>query len=248
MRFQNKVAVITGAASGMGLLAAQKYAQEGARVVLTDVNPGAVETAARNIRETGAEATGLVVDVRHYDQIRKAVDYALEKHGGIDILLNCAGGAAARVFGCQNKPWHEHPPEVIEWGVDVNLKGTVFFCHAVLGPMIRQNRGVIISLGSVDGITGSSSAVEYSACKSGMIGLTQSLALCGAPHGVRACCVSPGPVLTRQAMANMRTALGRAAEPVEVVNLILYLSSDDAAFITGVNYTIDGGRSCGARD
>jgi len=118
----------------------------------------------------------------------------------------------------------------------------------VLGPMIRQKRGVIVSLGSVDGLTGSASAVEYSACKSGILGLTKSLALCGAPHGVRACCVSPGPVLTRPAMASMRTALGRAARPEEVVNLILYLSSDEAAFITGTNYTIDGGRSCGARD
>ena len=176
------------------------------------------------------------------------MDHTLEKHGSIDILLNSAGGAARRVFDQQGKAWHELPPEVIEWGVDVNLKGTVFFSHAVLGSMIRQNRGVIISLGSVDGLTGSAAAIEYSACKSGIIGLTKSLALCGAPHGVRACCVSPGPVLTRPGMANMKTPLGRAAQPEEVVNLILYLSSNDAAFITGTNYTIDGGRSCGARD
>lgn len=248
MRFKDKAAIITGAASGMGLLAAQKLAREGAKVVLTDVNREAVEAAAESLRQNGADATGLVVDVRRYDQIKAAVDLTVEKHGGVDILLNSAGGAAARVFGCQALPWHEHPPEVIEWGVDVNLKGVVFFSHAVLGAMIRQKRGVIVSLGSVDGLTGCVGAVEYSACKSGIIGLTKSLALCGAPHGVRACCVSPGPVLTRPGMANMKTPLGRAAQPEEVVNLILYLSSDDAAFITGTNYTIDGGRSCGARD
>ena len=246
MRYKDRVAIITGAASGMGLLAAQKFAREGAKVVLTDVNRGSVEAATEGIRQTGYDATGLVVDVCRYDQIRLAVDLALERHGGIDILLNCAGGAARRIFDCQDMPWHELPPEVIEWGVDVNLKGTVFFSHAVLGAMIRQKRGVIISLGSVDGLTGSASAAEYSACKCGLIGLTKSLALCGAPHGVRACCVSPGPVLTRPAMAKMRTALGRAAEPEEVVNFILYQGSDDAAFITGANHTIDGGRSCGA--
>jgi Dehydrogenases with different specificities (related to short-chain alcohol dehydrogenases) len=245
-RFQNRVALVTGAASGMGLLAAQCYAREGAKVALTDVNQEAVEAAAAGIRESGGEAIGLVVDVRRYEQIRAAVARATESFGSIDILLNCAGGAARRVFGCGGKPWHELPPEVVEWGVDVNLKGAVFFSHAVLGKMIEQKRGVIVSLGSVDGLTGSAGAVEYSACKSGLIGLTKSLSLCGAPHGVRACCVSPGPVLTRPAMANMKTALGRAAEPIEVVNLILYLSSDDAAFITGANYTIDGGRSCGA--
>ncbi len=248
MRFKDRVAIITGAASGMGLLAAQKYAREGAKVVLTDVNREAAEAAAEGIRKTGAEAIGSVVDVRHYDQIKAAVDLAIEKFGAVDILVNSAGGAARRIFGHHDSAWHELPPEAIEWGVDVNLKGAVFFSHAVLGAMIRQKRGVIISLGSVDGLTGSASAVEYSAAKSGIIGLTKSLALCGGPHGVRACCVSPGPVLTRAAMANMKTLLGRAAEPVEVVNLIMYLSSDDAAFITGANHTIDGGRSCGARD
>ena len=114
--------------------------------------------------------------------------------------------------------------------------------------MERKKGGVIINMGSVDGVTGGAGAIVYGAAKSGMIGLTKSLALYGAPHGIRACCVSPGPVLTRPAMAGMKTPLGRAAQPGEVVSLILYLSSDAAAFITGANYVIDGGRSCGGRD
>ena len=146
-------------------------------------------------------------------------------------------------------PFHEMPIEVIDWGLDVNLKGVVYCCRAVLGTMIQQKSGVIINLGSVTGIQGDGyGAVNYSAAKSGIIGLTKSIALCGAPHGVRCCCVSPGPVLTRPGMANMKTRLGRAAEPIEVVNLILYLCSDKAAFITGTNYLIDGGRTIGGMD
>ena len=107
---------------------------------------------------------------------------------------------------------------------------------------MNQKKGVIINIGSVDGETGG--AVDYAAEKSGLTyGLTKALARIGAPYGVRCCAVAPGPVLTRAAMANMKTALGRAAEPIEVVKLVLYLCSDDAAFITGDCYLIDGGCS-----
>lgn len=244
MRFKDKTAIVTGAASGMGLLAAQEFAKEGAKVVLTDVNLDAVTTAAEEIRKKGGEAVGLQVDVRRYDQVKGAVAFAVEKYGSVDILLNSAGGCSSRVFG-RSEPFHELDIEVVDWGCDVNFKGPVYFCHAVLGPMIRQKSGVVINMGSVDGVTGSGS-LDYGASKAGMIGLTKSLAIYGAPHGIRACCVSPGPVLTRPAMAKMKTRLGRAAEPQEIVDLILYLCSDKAAFITGPNYIIDGGRSVGA--
>lgn len=244
MRFRDKVAVISGAASGMGLLSAQQLAEEGAKVVLTDVNTESVQAAAEAIRNNGGEAIRLSVDVRNYEQVAHAASTAMENYGGIDILLNFAGGAETRMLNCR-KPFHELPVEAIDWGLDVNLKGAVYFCHAILGTMIQQKRGVIVNLGSVAGMEGSASAANYSAAKSGIIGLTKSLALCGAPHGVRVCCVTPGPVLTRPEMANMKTRLGRAAQPQEIVDLILYLCSDKAAFITGCNYMIDGGRSCG---
>ena len=248
MQFENKVAMITGAASGMGLLSAQKLAEEGAKVVLTDVNADAVAVAADAIRGNGGDAIGIPVDVRDYGQVEAAATAALEKFGRIDLLLNCAGGAEGRMLKC-GLPFHEMPIEVIDWGLDVNLKGVVYCCRAVLGTMIQQKSGVIINLGSVTGIQGDGyGAVNYSAAKSGIIGLTKSIALCGAPHGVRCCCVSPGPVLTRPGMANMKTRLGRAAEPIEIVDLILYLCSDKAAFITGTNYLIDGGRTIGGMD
>jgi len=246
MKFADRVAIISGAASGMGLLSAQRFAEKGARVVLTDVNEDGVTQAAERIRAQGAEAVGVRVDVRRYDQVRASVEMAVERYGSVDILLNSAGGASSRVFG-RSEPFHELDIEIIDWGLDVNLKGAVYFCHAVLGHMIRQNRGVVINMGSVEGITGSC-CLDYGAAKSAMIGLTKSVALYGAPYGIRSCCVSPGPVLTRPEMAKMRTRLGRAAEPEEIVNLILYLSSDEAAFITGANYMIDGGRSIGGPD
>lgn len=243
MRFKDKVAIVTGAASGMGLLTAQKLAEEGAKVVLTDVNLDAVTAAAEAIRKKGGEAVGVQVDVRRYEQVKGAVAFAVEKYGSVDILLNSAGGCSSRVFK-RSEPFHELDIEVVDWGCDVNFKGPIYFCHAVLGPMIRQKGGVVINMGSVDGVTGSHS-LDYGASKSGMIGLTKSLALYGAPYGIRACCVSPGPVLTRPEMAKMKTRLGRAAEPQEITDLILYLCSDKAAFITGANYVIDGGRSVG---
>ena len=244
MEFSGRTAIITGAASGIGLLTAQKMGAEGANVVLTDINREAVNAAASDIRDSGGEAIGVRVDVTDYDQIAEAVELAIGKYGRIDILLNNAGGSPSRVFG-RSESFKDRDIGLLHWGIDVNLKGALLFSRAVIGNMIEHRGGVIINMGSIDGVTGSL-AVEYSAAKSGMIGMTKSLALCGAPYGVRACCVSPGPVLTRPAMATMATPLGRAAEPEEVCHLILYLCSDKAAFITGSHHLIDGGRSCGA--
>ena len=247
MEFSNRIAIITGAASGIGLLTAQKLAAEGASVVLTDVNANAVESAAEEIRMAGGEALALQVDVRDFAQVKQAAATAIEKFGRIDILVNCAGGAASRVFG-RTEEFKDMDIGVIDWGIDVNFKGPIYFARAVIGAMIEQKGGVIINIGSIEGQTGSK-CIDYGAAKSGVMnGLTKSLALYGAPYGVRTCCVSPGPVLTRPAMAKMRTPLGRAAQPEEIVDLILYLCSDKAAFITGSNYMIDGGRSCGAQN
>jgi len=247
MRFIDQVAVITGAASGMGLLAAQNLCREGAKVMLADVNLSAAEAEAAKLRQAGGAAVAAAIDVRDYASVESVAALALQTFGAIDLLMNFAGGAETRVCNC-HKPFYELPVEVIDWGLDVNLKGAVYCCRAVLPAMVKQRRGVIINLGSVTGVEGSAGAVNYSAAKSGIIGLTKALALTGAPHNIRVCCVSPGPVLTRPGMANMKTRLGRAAQVQEVIDLILYLASDKAAFITGTNYLIDGGRTCGGMD
>ena len=242
--FKGKTAIATGAASGMALLFLQKMAEQGANVVLTDVNEDAVQAAAGEIRRKGGSAVGVKVDVRKYEEIQNAADIAMEKFGRIDYLMNSAGGCSQRVCK-QSGGFVNASPESIEWGVDVNLKGAVLFVRAVLGRMFEQNYGVIINMGSIDGVSGGA-CLDYTASKCGMIGLSQGIANYGAEHGVRSVCISPGPVLTRAAMANMRTLLGRAAGPEEIANLILYVCSDKGSFITGCNYLIDGGRSCAA--
>lgn len=240
--FSGKTAFITGGASGMALLAGQEFAARGANVVLIDVNREGLEKAAASITEKGGSCLTLVVDIRHYGEVEAAVNQAVAKFGAIDILLNVAGGMSGRC--CQNQTSFEKlPVEVIDWGIDVNLRGAIYCCRAIIGKMMERKRGVIINFGSVTGEEGGGgSAVDYGAEKAGMNGLTKSLAILGAPHNVRCCCVIPGPVLTRPDMAGMKTLLGRAAEPSELVDFVLYLASDKASFITGSSHLVDGGR------
>lgn len=237
MSFKNQVVVVTGACSGIGKLLCERFLEEGAIVNRFDVN--------EKILNNGKEGYGdYIVDVSNYEKIQDAMRHVLEKNHRIDIVVNCAGGASTRIFK-ENVSFEKLSIEAIDWGIDVNLKGAIYMARACINSMLAQKSGVIINIGSVSGVTGSPTAVDYSAAKSGLVGLTKSLALLGAPHQVRCCMVSPGPVLTRKEMINMTTPIGRACEVKEVVKLIMYLCSKDAGFITGDNYIIDGGRSCG---
>lgn len=241
MRFENRAAIITGAASGMGLVTSQELAKEGAAVYMVDINEQRVTAEAEAIRAQGGKAVPCVCDIRDFEQIQAVVRKCVDEQGHVDIVVNFAGGFPARMCGLTNGEFIHTPVEVLDWGIAVNFRAPMLFARAVMEQMMNQKRGVIINIGSVDGETGG--AVDYAAEKSGLTyGLTKALARIGAPFGVRCCAVTPGPVLTRANMANMKTALGRAAEPIEVVKLVLYLCSDDAAFITGSNYNIEGGR------
>lgn len=241
MRYENRAAIITGAASGMGLVASQELAKEGAAVYMVDINEQRVTAEAEAICAQGGKAVPCVCDIRDFEQIQAVVRKCVDEQGHVDIVVNFAGGFPARMCGLANGEFIHTPVEVLDWGIAVNFRAPMLFARAVMEQMMNQKRGVIINIGSVDGETGG--AVDYAAEKSGLTyGLTKALARIGAPFGVRCCAVTPGPVLTRANMANMKTALGRAAEPIEVVKLVLYLCSDDAAFITGSNYNIEGGR------
>ncbi len=236
-RFEGRTALVTGAASGMGFLTARLFHEEGANVVMLDINADALQEKAAEI---GCDWR--ICNVREYGEIEAAVRYAEEKYGAVDYTVSYAGGNASRV--CQQyKPFHQMDLDALQWGIDVNFRAPMYMARAVLDGMIARKRGVIVNIGSIDGVTGGCGGADYSAEKAGLIGLTKSLSLMGAPHGVRSVCVSPGPVMTREAMKNMRTPMGRAAEVREVVDLVLFLCSDEAAFITGQNIVIDGGRA-----
>ena len=243
MSFENKTAVITGGASGIGLLSGQRFADKGANVLLVDINEEALKEKCSEINALGkGRAAYSVTDVRNYEQVCAARDKAISEFGSIDIMLSCAGGYEPRMCNCY-RDFTDIPIEVFDWGIDVNLKGPFYFAHAVMKQMVKQKSGVIINLGSVTGEEGNGQGMAYPTAKAGIMhGLTKSLAIYGAPHNIRAVCVTPGPVLTRPDMANMKTLLGRAAEVREIVDFIMYLASDKAAFITGTNHIIDGGR------
>lgn len=250
MQFKDKTAISTGAASGMGLLFAQCFASEGGNVLMCDINEEALaEKVAQINAKGGGRAVGIVCDVREYEQVCAARDKCVEEFGAIDIMCNFAGGTATRIWKVPGSvEFPDVPIEVYDWGLDVNLKGPFYFGHAVMKQMRRQGSGLIINIGSITGAEGTKKGMDYSTAKAGlMYGLTKSLAQYGAQYGVRCVCVSPGPVLTRAAMANMKTMLGRAAEPQEIIDLILFIASEKGQFINGENIMIDGGRNAMAR-
>ena len=244
--FAGKTAISTGAASGMGLLFAQNFAALGGNVVMCDVNEAVLNEKAAEINAAGnGKAIGVLCDVRRYEEVCAARDAAVRAFGSVDIVTNFAGGTAVRV---QNVPpeleFPDVPIELYDWGLDVNLRAQLYFAHACMKQMRAQKSGLIVNIGSITGMEGDGKGVEYPTAKSGaMFGLTKSLAQYGSRYNVRCVCVSPGPVLTRPGMANMKTLLGRAAEPQEIIDLILFLASDRGQFINGENIMIDGGRN-----
>lgn len=250
MNFEGKTAISTGAASGMGFLFSQEWTKLGGNVVMCDVNKEVLDDKVREINEKGqGKAIGVICDVRDYAQVCNVRDSAVETFGSIDVMVNFAGGTARRML---NVGWEadftDVPIDVFDWGIDVNLKGPFYFAHAVLKQMKEQKDGLIVNIGSIAGAEGDAGGMDYPTAKAGlMYGLTKSIAQYGSSHNIRCVCVSPGPVLTRADMAKMGTMLKRAAEPQEIIDLILFIASEKGQFINGENIMIDGGRNAARR-
>lgn len=243
--FQNQTILITGAASGMGKLCAERFAEEGANIVLADMNRDAIATLAENVNQKGGHALSCHCDVRDYQQVCAVVDQAVHSFGSIQILVTFAGGSAYRMKNVTpGTEFPNVPIEVYDWGIDVNFKGQFYFDHAVCKVMAENGGGTIINIGSVAGVEGNEFAVDYAASKSGVMnGLVKSVALYGEKHGIRCLSISPGPVMTRPGMAGMNTLLHRGAEPKELIDMVLFAASERGAFFNGVDILMDGGRS-----
>ncbi len=247
MRLKGKVAIITGAAQGIGLATARKFVEEGATVAICDVRGTAVDAAVDELTATeagrAAHVTGYVVDVTKRPQIDAMVDAVKARYGRVDVLVNNAGITLdARL----QKMTDEQFDNVIA----VNLKGTYNCAQAVVGTMITQGFGVILNASSVVGLYGNYGQTNYAASKFGVIGFVKTWARELGPKGIRCNAVCPGFIATPilhtipdKVMAQMteRVPLKRLGRPEEVANLYAFLASDEASYINGAVIEVTGG-------
>jgi len=240
-RLKNKVAIITGAAKGIGLSTAQCFAGEGAIVILADMNLEAVKGAAEHIPSAEAYAMNVIDRV----SIQAVVDQVMQKHGRIDILINNAGIT-------QDARLVKMTEAQFDAVIDVNLKG-VFNCTQLIVPhMLEAKSGAIVNASSVVGIYGNFGQTNYSATKFGVIGFTKTWARELGPKGIRVNAICPGFVATEMVKAmpenilqdiERRSWLGRLGTPEEIANVYLFLASNEASFINGVALEASGGIS-----
>jgi len=250
MRLQDKVALITGSAGGMGQAAAELLAREGASIIVTDIAADAGEQTARNIREAGGKAIFVQANVANEDDVQHLVRESIDAFGRIDVLYNNAGIMPADDSGVTDlteATW-DHI-------LDVNLK-SAFLCTKYAVPhMIRQGKGSIINIASFVALMGCSVPQDaYTASKGGMLSLTKSFAVQYGRHGIRCNAICPGPIetpllrglWTSEEARNLRLnriPLGRFGQIDDVIYMALYLASDESSWTTGAWLVIDGGIS-----
>ncbi|MCL4745726.1 MAG: 3-oxoacyl-ACP reductase FabG [Burkholderiaceae bacterium] len=244
MRLKDRVAIITGAAGGIGLATAARFAREGAHVVVADLGAERVEAAARQLRESeGGQVLGCAVDVTDRVQVDAMVAQVLARWGRIDILLNNAGITKdARLVRMTEAQFDQV--------IGVNLKAVFECAQAVAGPMIDRGSGVIINASSVVGLYGNFGQTNYAASKAGVIGFTKTWARELGPKGIRSVAVCPGFIETAildtipaAVMQNMvdRVPLGRMGKVDEVASVYAFLASDDASYVNGAVIEVSGG-------
>jgi NAD(P)-dependent dehydrogenase (short-subunit alcohol dehydrogenase family) len=254
MRFKDKVIVLTGAASGIGRATAKMFAKEGAIQVLSDIDEKNLKETYELLNEGKNKATYMKVDIRNQEEVKKMIEFTINEHAKIDILIANAG--VVRVG-----PVEDFPDEDYDLLIDVNLKGTYFTCKYAIPYFKKQKFGTIITLASVAAHIGQVNHANYCSTKAGVLGFTKALALDLAPYNIRVNSVSPGatdtPMLQSDVAKQARDrgveyevvkkefeeegVLGRWATPEEIASGILFLASDDASYMTGADLRLDGG-------
>jgi 3-oxoacyl-[acyl-carrier protein] reductase len=243
MRLKDKVCVVTGAAQGIGLATAQKFAREGAIVVCCDRRQAGVDEAVAACRAEGARAEGFVVDVTRREQVEAMTAGVKARFGRIDVLVNNAGIT-------QDARLQKMTLAQFDAVIDVNLRGVFHCAQAVVDTMVEQGSGVILNASSVVGIYGNFGQTNYAASKFGVIGFTKTWSRELGPKGVRVNAVAPGfvetPILATvppKVLEQMRQSvpLRRLAQPEEVANVYAFLASDEASYVNGAVIEVSGG-------
>jgi NAD(P)-dependent dehydrogenase (short-subunit alcohol dehydrogenase family) len=247
MEFEDTTLFVTGGASGIGRATAERFAREGATVVVADVDlEGAVETVVE-LEDLGpGDAEHCELDVRDDAAVRAAIDETAATHG-LDVVVNNAG------VGHESAPVEDVPGDERDRVIDINVKGVWNGCHAAIPHLKEQGSGSIVNVASLAGLRGLPQQAAYSLSKGAVLNFTRAIAAELGPHGVRANAVCPGVIetpLTENSLAATEPdaapsgiPLGRFGQPAEVAGCIAFLASDDAAYVTGHGLVIDGGTS-----
>ena len=245
-----KVAIITGAASGVGAATASLMAARGASVVVADINERGAQEIVASIEAAGGRAVGCCVDVRNEDSVRAMVDAALATYGRLDILHNNAAALGDDVLG-RDLDLVTMTVELWDTTMAVSLRGVMLGCKYALPPMLEQGHGVILNTTSVAGQTGDVKRAAYGSAKAGVDTLTKYVATMYGKQGIRCNAIAPGLIMSPPAIANLtpemldatlrNRLLQRAGTPADVAAMAAFLASDDAGFITGQTFNVDGG-------
>ena len=247
-----KVAIVTGGAKGIGRAIAAALAKDSYNVVIADVDQRSAEETAKEVIQSGGIALAIKTDVSNRIEVQEMVKMVISRFSRIDILVNDAGGALFR-----RRPIEEVAEEEWDRVIDVNLKGTFLCCQAVVTPMKERRRGRIINISSIAGRTQSQVAsIDYSSAKAGILGLTRQLAKELAPYGIIVNAVCPGVITSERVKAKIESMedkdeimgaipLGRTGTVEEIADLVCWLASSNCSFMTGATIDVNGGRFMG---